>query len=144
MTRIEAEFKDKWYVPPKFTWGSELQYLRQKAMSIALVATLLSQNKYDFFSALEVIYLSENVYDEISDWKGEGCLYPEETYYDDICEELQIIPKDYDFKKISNKKINDQINFVLNLEKQRYDSKCSGYEYFERYKEEIKTKANAI
>ena len=125
-----AKFRNKWYKEPAPVWSTEEMYLESKASSIALLTSLLSQNNYDFYTALETIYKSEDVYDEISDWKGEGCLYFVEDYYDDLCEELEIQPVEYDFEKIRNPKILEQIKFVLELEQKRLAEKKQGYEFF--------------
>lgn len=80
-----ASFKNKWYKEPAPEWNSEKGYLKTKASSITLLASLLSQHGYDFYTSLSLIFKSEDVYDDISDWKGEGCLYFVEDYYDDLC-----------------------------------------------------------
>lgn len=133
-------FKNKWYVSPPNTWNSEKDYLPSKILVIPLVTTLLSQNGYDFFSALEAIYLSDEVYDEISDWKGEGCLLFAEEYYDNLCNELEIQPQGYDFRKIANLKIKEQKSFVSDIEYSRYNAGLSGWDFFIQHREEIKNK----
>lgn len=125
-----VSFKNKWYKEPVPVWDSEKEYLKTKASSVTLLASLLSQHGHDFLASLKKIYKSEDVYDEISDWKGEGCLYFVEDYYDDLCEELKIQPLGYDFARIENRKILEQIKFVLELEQKRLAQGKQGYEFF--------------
>lgn len=125
-----ANFKNKWYTPPRPIYDLEEEYLESKAYVIALTATLLSQNGYDFYSALSAFYKSEDVYDDLSDWKNNGNFLTSNNCYDSLCEELGIQPIGYDFAKIGNKKILQQIRFVLELEQKRLAQNKQGFEFF--------------
>lgn len=125
-----ANFKNSWYTPPKSIYDSEEEYLELKSCIIALTATLLSQNRYDFYSALSVFYKSEDVYDNLSDWENNGCFLTSNDCYDALCEERKIQPIGYNCEKIGNRKILEQIKFVLKLEQKRMSEQKTGYEFF--------------
>lgn len=125
-----ADFKDRWYTPPKSIYNSEEEYLELKSCIIAITTTLLSQNRYDFYSALSVFYKSEDVYDNLSDWENNGCFLTSNDCYEAICKEHRIQPVEYDFERIRNPKILEQIKFVLELEQKRLAEKKQGYEFF--------------